>query len=180
MKIIITLFLSLFLSSCSSWKKIMVTKGNQNDAVQNAIYDFLHFGKLTKKDSVFSIIIKNVNEDILGVSILREGNKISVITENEIEYNYRAFPTRYFEQNGKLFYWVDSTEKVSIELVDILSKMNRIDTVVTNKFFPIRSTDDSQKATDYYFCKANLLKYKKVITNIAMGWYNLPKINCNP
>ena len=69
---------------------MQVSKGNQNDAIKNAIIDFLHSDRFIKGDSVFSISTKNISEDILGVSISREGNKISVITQNEIDYNYKA------------------------------------------------------------------------------------------
>lgn len=165
------------LESCSPWKHAMVATGNQNDAVRNAIIDFLHTD-LAKRDSVFSITIKNINEDILGVSILGERNKISVVTKNEIDYNYRAFPTKYFEKDGKLFYWVDSTERVPSELINKLSKMNRIDTAIVGKYFPQRIRDDSQKGMDYYFCKHNLLNFKKVRTSTAIGWYESPKLKC--
>lgn len=166
------------LGSCSPWKKMQISNGNQNDAIKNAVIDFLYSPKFFKGDSVFIISIKNINEDILAVSIFGARNKIAVITENEIDYSYRGFPTKYFEQDGKLFYWQDSTEKVPIELIDKLSKMNRIDTSIIAKFIPLRTTDDSQKAVDYYFCKYNLKKYKRIYTKIGIGWYDPPKINC--
>ena len=57
------------------------------------------------------------------ITISFRRNRISlIITENEINYSYKAFPTKYFEGNGKLFYWQDSTEKVSPELISKLAK----------------------------------------------------------
>lgn len=179
LKYLIILTLIFLFGSCSTWKNAMVVKGNQNDAVKNAIMDFLHTSRLAKKDSIFSISIKSINKDIFGVSIFGARNKISVVTENEVDYSYRSFPTKYFEQDGKLFYWIDSTENVSIELINKLSKMNRIDTAIVGKYFPERSRDDSQKGVDYYFCKSDLKKYKKVSTNMAIGWYEPPKLECS-
>lgn len=174
---ILTLFIGSLIS-CNPWKKTQISKGNQNDAIKNAVIDFLHSKRFMKGDSVFSIRTQNITDDIFGVSIFGVTNNISVITENEINYSYKAFPTKYLEQNGKLFYWIDSTEIVPIELINKLSNMNRIDTAIIRKFLPVRVTDDSKKALDYYFCKSNLKNYKRIYTKIAMGWYDFPKLNC--
>lgn len=178
MKSYCLLLLLFFISGCATWKKALISEGNKNEAVKNAIIDFLHCNKSINRDSVFSITIKNIGDTILGVSISGVSNKISVITKNEQEYSYQAFPTKYYEQNSKLFYWKDSTEKVPVELISKLSKMNKIDTAIIGTYFPDRVIDESQKAMDYYFCKFNLSKYKKVYTSTAMGWYKPPKVNC--
>ena len=39
--------------------------------------------------------------------------------------------------------------------------------------------NDSDKGADYYFCKNNLSKYKRVVTNIGLGYYKPPKLKCN-
>lgn len=169
----------LFLfSSCSTWKEVLVAEGNQNDAIQNAIYDFLHSGKLSKKDSVFSVYTTNINDEILGVSISGDINTLLVVTEDSVEYSYRGFPTKYFEQQGKLFYWDDSTINVTDDLVNALTRYNRVDTMIVNTYIPERIIDHSKEGMHYYFCKDNLLKYKKVKTNVAMGYYNPPNLNC--
>lgn len=175
----ILITISVLIGGCASWKQAMVSKGTEDEAAKNAIIDFLHTGKLDKKDTVFSISIKTISKDILGISISEESNKIAVITEDNINYSYKAFPTNYIEQNGKLFYWKDTSQKVSTELINKLSKMNRIDTAIIGSYFPRRERDDSKKAMNYYFCKSNLQIYKKVYTKTAMGWYETPKLNCN-
>ena len=180
MKIYYLAFIFFLFESCASWRNTLIEKGDNNAAVQNAINDFLHTEKLYKKDSVYYVRIKIINDAIIGVSIIDDENKIAVITENKIDYSYKAFPTNYFEKNGKLFYWKDSTQKASEELIIKLSKMNRIDTAIINEYFPPRGkVDDSKKGFDYYFCKNNLRKYKKVHSKIAMGWYKIPKLECN-
>ena len=168
----------LFLSGCSPWKKVLVAKGNRNDAIKNAVSDFLHTPRFFKKDTVFDVMCQNIDSDILGITILGNPNKVSVITENEIEYSYKAFPTRYVERDGKLFYWNDSTVSTPSDLVKKLSMMNRIDTAILHKYLPPTENDDAKKGVDYYFCKSNLKRYKRVYTRIAMGWYIAPNMNC--
>jgi len=182
MKIHFTIFVaaSVLLMNCSSWKQTMVSKGIPEGAVHNAIIDFLHSGKFDKKDTVFKVRMKNIDQNIIAISIIADPNKINVITDDKINYNYKAFPTNYLERNGKLFYWDDSTQKVSPELISKLYKMNRVDTTIIGKNFnfPHRIYDDSKKAMDYYFCKSNLRIYKKVYSKIAIGWYEPPQLNC--
>ncbi len=174
----IVIAISVLFISCTTWKNTMVSTGTDSEGIKNAITDFLHSGKFNKRDTVFSVYLLNINENILGISISEESNKIAVITENNINYNYKAFPTNYIEENGKLFYWKDSTKAISTELVNKLYKMNRIDTAIINSYFPDRKRDDSKKAMHYYFCKKDLRIYEKVYTKIAMGWYGIPKLNC--
>lgn len=178
----IVLILVFLIGSCAPWKDIMVTEGNQNDAIKNAIHDFLHTSKFSKKDSIFSIYFENVNDNVLGVSIGAEENKLLPSSDNKIGTNHPYFPTRYIEQEGKLFYWYDSTHVITNDLVSILSKYNQIDSLNVNGFVGIPETssliDESKKGVHYYFCKNDLLKYKKVVTNKALGYYEPPKLEC--
>jgi hypothetical protein len=175
---ILLMAVSALLAGCASWKKAMVSNGAIDDAIKNAITDFLHTGKFARTDTVFSIRAQHIKEGIWGISISRESNKIAVITDDNRNYSYRAFPTGYIEQNGRLFYWQDSTREASAELISKLYRMNRIDTAIVGSFFPVRERDDSKKAMSYYFCQKNLRMYKKVYTSIAMGWHAVPKLNC--
>jgi hypothetical protein len=175
---IILILFSFPFCSHNAWRASMTSSGTENSAVKNAITDFLHTGKFDKKDTVFSIRIRHVSNDILGIGILSDHNKINVITADEVKYSYEAFPTDYVEQGGKLFYWRDSTQPVSRGLIEKLYKMNRVDTAILGRFLPNRERDDSKKSMDYYFCKSNYLIYKKIYTQVAMGWYEAPKLNC--
>ncbi|MCC5943524.1 MAG: hypothetical protein JJT94_01210 [Bernardetiaceae bacterium] len=169
----------LFFGSCTSWKNNLVSNGNPNDAVYNAIIDFVNIEKkYVKQDSVFSIYVEDINKNILSVSIFRKINKVSLFTKDEINYDYRHFPTNFLEIDGKLFYWKDTTKSVSQEVVDKLYLMSRVDTVIYQKKLSERIIDDAQKGVDYYFCKSDLTQYRKVRTSTAVGGYNTPKINC--
>jgi hypothetical protein len=175
--LVVIIFISI-VESCATWKGGLVANGNQNDAVKNAVLDFLQHNRLIRNDSVFSIIIRNVSQNVFAVGILPEINKIPVITKNEIDYSYKAFPTNFIEEKGKLFYWKDSTQEESAELIDKLAKMNRIDTAIFGRYLGERHINDSQKEMDYYFCKSDLKKYKKVYSSIAIGWYDPPVLEC--
>jgi hypothetical protein len=175
---ILILFL-LLLSSCSSWKGVLVSSGDQNDAVRNAIYDFINTERLSKKDNVFSVgVIDTLSDTVLGIYVIGNENTQLVITKDGTEFSYRAFPTRYLELDGKLFYWYDAAETVSDDLIDTFTRYSLIDTMIVNVYIPERIIDDSKKGVDYYFCKNNFLKYKKVRGTIAMGWYDPPRLRC--
>lgn len=174
------LFLITILESCSSWKNALIQHGNYNEAINNAITDFVYKNRNEKQDSVFSIHFMDIGDSLWGISISNEVNKIAVITKDEMHYSYKAFPTRYIKKDKRLFYWKDTTQNVTPnELLNKLYAMNRVDTVVVNKLFPERIRDEAQKAIDYYFCKCNLSRYNVIKTRIAMGWYKSPKVNCD-
>lgn len=148
--------------SCNTSKKISSSKRGINDAVQSAIVDFLHAKKsIAKKDSVFSVYIEDINEDILGIGISAERDKVSLFTKNEVDYDYRFFPTRFYEHQDKLFYWKDPTVNVSNEIIKKLYEMNRVDTTIYQKLFPHRTINERQIVAHYYFCKKDLTRYRK-------------------
>jgi hypothetical protein len=175
----ITYFLTVAtLVGCSGWKKTLISQGDKDDAIKNAITDFLHSRKYAKRDSIFSVRIVNLGENIIGVSLFGQINKLKIYTKNEVDYSYDNFPSDYLVQNGKLFFWRDSTKKASDKLINMMSKMKLIDTVIVGKFGFNSQTDDSKKGVDYYFCKSNLKIYRRVYTTYAMGYYDAPKIDC--
>ena len=181
----ILLFLITFtMISCSSWKSNLVSKGNQNDAIQNAIIDFINTSSIYKNDSIFMVNKYLDNNNVLGLSIIENrGHKVYIYMEDTIGKYSKGLPTRYMMNNGKLFYWHDPEVKLSREIVDVLLKYNRIDSLMIDSadfyLMPPYDIDESVKATDYYFCKDNLRNYKKVVTGHAMGWYVPPKLKCN-
>jgi len=158
---------------------MLVPQGNQNDAIGNAIIDFLHTERLSKEDSVFSVSIDTVSNEILGINILGYEDKLVIHTKNKIGTNHPYFPTNYFERDGKLFYWYDSTNSITDELLNTLSRYNKIDSTYVKGTYELNVVfDDSKKGVDYYFCKNDLTRFKKVRTTIAMGYYDPPKLNC--
>jgi hypothetical protein len=157
---------------------VLVTEGNQDDAIKNAIYDFSYSYK-KKTDSVFYVYTKDIDPGVLGINIFGTYDKVLVSTEDSITFSYQGFPTGYFENKGMLFYWHDSTRTLTNDLISVFEKYNLIDTMIVNVYIPESTIDHSKKGIDYYFCKKNLLTYRKVKTNLGLGSYDPPELNCN-
>ncbi len=178
----IIIFFVFLLAGCTSWKDTLVTRGSQNDAVHNAIADFLNSDKLRKKDTVFHVSIKSINNQTLGISIFGRSAKISPTEKNKIGSNDPNFPTQYLARDGKVFYWYDSTHTVSLELIAILSKYKLLDSAYVKGLIRYPDNggyDDSKKAAHYYFCLCDLRKYVKIHTTIGMGYYRPPELHCD-
>ena len=168
----------LLITSCATWKDVLITEGDEKDAIQNAIYDFLNSGKFSNKDSVYNISIKDYNKQAWIISVYGSTNKLLISTVDSVNYNYSALAVDYRKIEGKLFYWYDSTKEVTPELLNTLIDYNMIDTTILNVYMPSRHIDHSKKGIDYYICKNDLRKYKKVRTNKALDYYDPPSLNC--
>jgi len=168
------------LGGCASMKGGMTDKGDLNTAVHNAINDFLNSVKKEKSDKIFYISAKSVNQDLFGVSFEATNDKVVVITEDRVNFSYRALPAGYVDRDGRLFYWYDSTKQITAneEMISTLKKYNILDTLIVGAVIPESTIAHGKKGTDYFFCKKNLLKYKKIRTSKALGFYPLPQINC--
>jgi hypothetical protein len=198
----------LVLSCCATTKqKNTVITGGADVAMQIAINDFVKNCKLYKKDSVFHVsfedslyrkVLKRKDEKTLHWT----NNQFyeNVVTVNIFAHHicekceectdkffYTAettvgskgkLPSRYIEKDSKLFYWWDDNYPLTEEMLAILWKYNLLCDNTDGHLFHNYSTNDSQKGADYYFCKNNLAKFKRVITNIAIGWYDPPKLKC--
>jgi len=202
LKRIIYLVTLLLMFSCSSLIKSLVTTGEnlQETAIHNAILDFSTHCKLFKKDSVFHVSFEDsvFNEAIL-VRVDEKNYKdgrthewkrgslydgvvaVTIVAELEDYQHYYSeetkdkLPSRYIIKNGKLFYWQDKNYPVTEEMIAVLWEYNLLQ---TDLIIPEFSIDDSKKGAHYYFCKNDLLKYKKVITNIGLGYYKPPEFKC--
>ena len=174
MKKIIISFSVFYLLSCTSFKNELLQDGTNENAVKNAIIDFSNNSNLFKKDKSFTIRIKEVNEGFLGVSILGTNNKVYYFTES----NENFLPNKCIEYKGKLFYWRDYNSPQDNKVVEKLHSYQLIDSVPS-----FASTtgiiDDGKKGMDYFFCKNNFLKYKKVKTSIGLGYYKAPVLKCD-
>ena len=157
MKVNYLILALLTLSNCSSWKHVLVSEGGTNEAIKNAIYDFSRAAKKSSSDSVFYVYTKDLTSEVLGVNIFGTYDKVLVSTEDTITFSYQGFPTAYLENQGRLFYWHDSTQTVSSEVLSVFNKYNLIDTMIVNAYIPERTIDHSKKGVDYFFCKRNLL-----------------------
>ena len=185
---------------------IKTSESNRDVAINNAILDFSNSCKLYKNDSVFSVSFEDsvfllaldreasrwyrdkFYEDMIFVSI--SAHRISVPCEEHCDkFLYTAkttvgskgiLPSRYIEKGGKLFYWWDDDYPLTEEMLAILWKYNLLyDDTEGLIGFPQFTINDSQKGAHYYFCKNDLSKYKRVVTNIGHGYYKPPKLKCN-
>lgn len=173
---------AIFFICCSAMKNEVSVYDLRNDAIQIAITDFFEKCNLQKTDSVFSVNIYIDNDDILGLSISGvHENKIYPSSKDRIGEPTDIFPSHYIERNNKLIYWGDSTQILSNDIVHILNKYNQIDSTFINeeKAYPEFIIDEEVKGAHYYFCKKDLAKFKRIITNKGMGQYNPPKLKCN-
>ena len=166
---------------CSTWKKSLKANGNQNQAIENSIIDFMHSSSLSKKDSVFFIKVNDIPSGIMVVNVIANYNKVLPLSDTKIGYQTNTIPTRYIERNGKLFYWYDSKEILTTDMVGMLSNYKIIDSMNVTQLVGIPKesyVDDSTKGVNYFICKNNLLKYKKITTSTAFGYFEIPKVDC--
>lgn len=201
---IYTLLVIVILFGCSPMKNGMMKAGEdvKSVAIHNAILDFSQSCNLYKKDTVFSINFKDsvfnkavliqvddrtmqwkrgsLCNGILSVGISADSDYKFLFTTNIKVGNITHLPSRHIVKDGKLFYWYDDSYPLTQEMLDILWKYNLLlDDEDGWIIIPDNPIDDSQKGAHYYFCKSDLSEYKRVITNIGMGFYPLPKLNCN-
>lgn len=184
----------LLIFGCSSLKKTMITTGKelQETAINNAIRDFSTSCSLFKKDSVFSV---NFEDSVFNGAILervdkkagswKRGTLCDGIVSVEISASYYQYyyseetkeklPTKYVIKDNKLFYWWDNNYPVTEEIIAVLWRYNLLQ---KDCIIPEFSINDSQKGADYYFCKNDLSKYKRIITKIGLGYYKPPRLKC--
>ena len=190
---LLLLLIGFFLFSCSTWKESLVKKGDYEDAIQNAILDFSQTKKLFKQDLVFYIgvydpfvIFKEektswiphiTHDEIIGISII--GGDETLYHKSDVELGKHndnpRIPSRFIIHEEKLFLWYDDTQPITQELVYVLSQFRLVRDNSEELFMII---DDGKKGTDYFFCRNDLSRYKRVINNIAIGYYKMPKLKC--
>lgn len=200
----ITISLSTFfllLGCCSMMKSTTLIRVNlQEEAIIIAIQDFSTKCNLFKKDSVFSV---NFEDSVFYKATLiqvdkekykdgrthqwKRGDLLDGIASVEIggngDYQFyyseetkNKLPTRYVIKDGKLFYWWNKNCAVTEEIIAVLWRYNMLQTY---SIMPDFSIDENQKGAHYYFCKNDLSKYKRVVTNIGLGYYKPPQLKCN-
>ena len=158
--------------------------------IENAVLDFINTNKLSEKYSVFEVKIYNP----LFKKVLNKKAENNYVWENEKPYqnlialnifgterknhfliNDDKIPSNYIEINNKLFIWNEKDNLPDEKTIQVLKKYGIIS---KESIDTLKIIDDKKKGTDYFFCKNNLNKFRKVNTNIAIGYYELPKINC--
>lgn len=168
-------------SGCNSSKRVVEKRGTSlDDAINIAIMDFLKKPKLYKKDTVFSILIHTgaKNEDIIVVAIGRNNTKL-LITKDMTIGSKGKFPSKYLEKDGKLFFWWDDDIPLTNEALSVFKRYDLLqDDDNGRRTAPSFIIDETKKGVHYYFCKNDISKYKRVITNIGIGYYDSPSLKC--
>lgn len=175
-------FLILLLGGCaiSKWKETLVSTGDVNDAINNVITDFSNTSKLSKQDSVFGVHVTDLNKDIIIVGIMGATNMVYPRPENTVGTYDDIFPSQYLIKDNKLFYWSDSTQIITQDMINMLDKYNHIDFNWQEEWeIPPYVIDDGKEGVVYYICKNNYMNYKKTGANNINKHYSVPKLNCN-
>ena len=195
---VILLLLWLLLTDCYSQEKYIPQSTNFAEfAIYEAITDFADNCRLFKQDSIFNVHIEDtlrhvtlqrdqgtlkwvcdsVYTNILVVEILGEKDKIGYYP-NAVVGSKGKLPSRYVIVKGKLFYWWDRDYPLTEEMLSVLKKYNVLTDMIYDGMLPEYSINDAQKGASYYFCRNDLSKYKRVVTNIATEYYRPPKLKC--
>jgi hypothetical protein len=196
-----SLYLSIILYGGSLLNAGSTSIGSYEQIRLTAIQDFSKT-KLFKRDSVFyvttydtlhmvenqridSINIKSVKgkafPEIIAVDICATTFRYLFDTTARMDNQNRIIPTRVIEKDGRLFLWRDRNYTLTDSTLKILNKFHLVERGTKRDLnrFLIFGIDDSKRAADYYFCRSNLSGYKRVITNIAIGYYEPPNLRCN-
>jgi hypothetical protein len=181
MKLLVFSIYFLSVANCNSLKSVQENKAaNVDDPINFAISDFSKIRKLYRHDSVFSITIYSLpkNKDIIGVEIVGYNGKF-LLTKNVQAGNKGTFPSKFFEKNGKLFFWRDKDFMLTNKALSIFQRYNLLqDDDNGKRQTPSSVIDESKRGVHYYFCKNDFSIYKRVITSIAFGYYEGPSVNC--
>lgn len=191
--------IAFLFESCGSFKKELFKTGGKEEAIQNAIIDFTNTSKLYRKNSVFDVsfqdtlyrmVLRRINEqnaewivgepynEIKSVSISAASIKM-LLTEDVKEGSKGKLASRYIEKNGNLFYWWDDDFPLTEETLAILHKYNLLQNNEGSwEEFPDIISNNSLEAVDYFFCRNDLSKYKKIRTKKAIGYYDAPNLEC--
>ncbi|MEO0273411.1 MAG: hypothetical protein ABIM30_10100, partial [candidate division WOR-3 bacterium] len=119
----------LVFQSCLHLKASLPWKGDTNVAVESAITDFLRSEKRVSTDhKVFMVKAVELNNDIIGISIRPSLNKFYIV-DNKPIYDTLIFPTKFYENNNKLFYWRDTVGRKDDNILLKLREYDHLDSV---------------------------------------------------
>lgn len=197
---VLSILVLMLLLSCSPQRPYSTLIGTtlKDIAISIAIHDFTTNCYLFERDSVFCVafedsvfnkptlirvndnkLSKHTHEWVRGEFL--DGEVCVVIGgSTNIKYSladeYRGgLPTRYTIRDNKLFYWKDDRYPITEETIRVLWQY---DLLIIDNSVPELLTDDNQKGAHYYFCKNDLSKYKRRITDIGFGYYKPPRLKC--
>ncbi len=174
-----TILLSLcifLLGSCAihKWKSTLVSEGYVDEAISNAVTDFIHTSKLYKESDKFWIWIEEKEKTII-VSIILAYDVVRPTLSNKVGSYDPFFPSRYIEQDRKLFYWNDSTQMLTQDMLSMLEKYDLIDYSYSDQEMYVGGMhNDGMEGMHYFFYKNDLRIYKKSRISNIMKHYKTP------
>ncbi len=198
---IVGIFVITFIISCSVGKnKFYTYTGTVEDAIILAVNDFSKTYKTQryylkerggKPFNSFRVSVLDEN-GLFVIGISPNTRDLSLFLEHQIgkvpSDSMSFFPNKYIEMDNKLFYWKDNYTPLNKNVIEVLDSYNILDStdiklqlgMLPDDFEDTRvvTTGSKLKGVDYYFCKKQPNKFKKVLTNIAYGYYEPPKIKC--
>ena len=196
MRNIFLIIISCLLSGCKSSIVILQKETDQTeDFINVAISDFVSKCSLFKKDSVFKIsvedtlvelsfqseqsrwILDTVYQNILVVNVFGLINKVWYFSDAVIGSKGKL-PSRYVIVKGKLFFWQDDNYPLTEEILSVFKRYNILTEMMERGALPDNPINDAAKAADYYFCRNDVSNYKRVVTHVATGYYEPPKLKC--
>ena len=196
-KIIISL-LWLLLTDCYSQEKYIPQSTNFAEfAIYEAITDFADNCRLFKQDSIFYIttldtlkhytlqrnqgtlewICDSIYANLFVINIIPSINKLFYFPDAVVGSKGKL-PSRYVIVKGKLFYWDDDDYPLTEETLSVLKKYDALTDMIHDRVLPETVLDESKKSIHYYFCRNNLLKYKRAASSKSAGYYRPPKLKC--
>ncbi|MDR2474887.1 MAG: hypothetical protein LBD45_03430 [Bacteroidales bacterium] len=200
-----TILVIVFFVGCKPVHITLTSSGEHvKDAViRHSMLDFSTSCKLYKQDSIFAV---SFVDSVYSLAFDREASRwytdtyhddlvLVTISPHRIatdgdrccdQFLYTAqttvgskgkLPSRHIEKDGKLFYWWDKEFPLSEEMIAVLWKYNLLcDDTAGWIGFPDFSINEKLKGAHYYYSRQNLSTYKRVVTNIAEGYYKPPKL----
>lgn len=198
---ILIIILSLFISSCKEYKvELQTGKKGVNLARTNIILDFANHRYKTPKYylkkrngkpfDVFHVYthVGNKKSYIFTISPENDGYITLGINDTLGKVPASYFPNKFIVINGKLFLWKDNKTPLSKEILQVLNKYKVLDSTDIKEHYGMlppgfKDTrliilDDGLKGADYFVCKNNIRKFRRIYTNRAFGYYKNPKIKC--
>ncbi|WP_452597549.1 hypothetical protein [Pontimicrobium sp. MEBiC01747] len=177
----------IFFFSCSSWKEQLNLKGEKEEARINAIIDFVNTS--SSKHKVFIISEFDNSDSVYFFDFFRERKITPTLQDTIGSVPSSYFPTKFIEKNNKLFLWGYSKKGnvITKEIVHKMQKYNIIDSLyykikrgeIPKGTEPILLNDSNEKATSYFICKNDILKYQKIESAKVLNKEDYPVLICN-
>ena len=180
---LLTIYLTFFaicFTGCKVTKKVSEKIISKDDYISFAIQRFIKTKSFKRKDSVYNVRITEVGEDYIGVSIFPDHYTYHPEEFNTIGTSLPSFPTRCFEDKGRLFLWYDPDSTVSINLWNAMLRYDMIDSINLKgeSGHQLIILDHSIYAHQYFFCKKNPKEYFKFKSKTAMEYFNPDMLDC--